>query len=194
MHNEPIHVLLADDDEDDRNIFVTAFSELKIKTIIHVVKDGIELMEHLAKDGIKLPHVIFLDLNMSRKTGMECLSEIKQLQYLKDISIAIYSTSASEQDIEDTFVKGRWVCFGVRINQPNELTRQPNQSLRLQWIRPVSICVNVDLFVIRRSDSRGHLIKLTTRTLKGAASIKHLASDRVVIIVRDTLPIMIVFG
>ncbi len=132
MNNEPIHVLLADDDENDRNFFVTAFSELKIKTVIHVVKDGIELMEHLAQDGIKLPHVIFLDLNMPRKTGMECLNEIKKIQHLKDISIAIYSTSASEQDIEDTFVKGA----NVYIKKPSSfatLKKILKEVITLNW-------------------------------------------------------------
>jgi CheY-like chemotaxis protein len=118
MQNEPLHILLADDDEDDRSFFIDAFKEIKVKTQVQTVKDGVELMDYLSAPNAKLPHVLFLDLNMPRKTGMECLKEIKKIRTLKDIAIAIYSTSASEQDIEDTFVKGA----NIYIRKPNSFS------------------------------------------------------------------------
>lgn len=118
MQTESIFVLLADDDVDDRLFFKEAFEEIKIKTEVQIVKDGMELMELLTKPGIKLPHILFLDLNMPRKSGMECLKEIKEMDQFKDIAIAIYSTSASEQDIEQTFVNGA----NVYIKKPNDFS------------------------------------------------------------------------
>jgi CheY-like chemotaxis protein len=115
MENAPLHILLADDDADDRLLFIKAFSELKIKTIIHTVNDGVELMEYLTKKNAVLPHIIFLDLNMPLKNGLECLKEIKSNKKLKDISVAIYSTSASEKNIEETFYNGA----NVYIQKPN---------------------------------------------------------------------------
>jgi CheY-like chemotaxis protein len=116
MTNQPIYVLLADDDEDDRLFFMDAFEEIKIKTVVQMVNDGQELMDHLIKPDIVLPDVLFLDLNMPRKTGMECLNEIKNIERLKNVAIAIYSTSASEEDIEETFVKGA----NVYIKKPKD--------------------------------------------------------------------------
>lgn len=116
MQNEPTHILLADDDADDRLFFKDAFDEIKIKTVVSMVNDGVELMEYLVRPGIILPHVLFLDLNMPRKTGMDCLKEIKQIDRLKDIAIAIYSTSSSEDDIEETFVNGA----NVYIKKPSD--------------------------------------------------------------------------
>ena len=58
----------------------------------------------------------FLDLNMPRKSGMDCLLEIKNIEHLKDIPIAIYSTSASEEDIEETFVPGA----NIYIKKPSD--------------------------------------------------------------------------
>lgn len=116
MKNDIIHVLLADDDEDDRNFFKDAFKEIKISTDVKLVKDGVELMEYLNKPDIVLPHILFLDLNMPRKNGLECLREIKKIDRLKHIAIAIYSTSASEADIEETFVKGA----NIYIKKPND--------------------------------------------------------------------------
>jgi CheY-like chemotaxis protein len=67
LENDPLHVLLADDDETDRLIFKEAFEELKIKTIVHTVNNGEQLMDYLNKKDSHLPHLPFLDLNMPRK-------------------------------------------------------------------------------------------------------------------------------
>ena len=132
MQKKPIHILLADDDEDDRLFFKEAFEEIKINTSVKTVNDGVELMKHLTQDGAQLPHILFLDLNMPRKTGMDCLLEIKRLEHLKDIAIAIYSTSSSETDIEETFVQGA----NVYIKKPsdfNALNKILEQVITINW-------------------------------------------------------------
>lgn len=111
-----MHILLADDDEDDRLFFVDAFKELKINTKVDVFTDGVELMNYLNKEGVVLPHILFLDLNMPKKNGLECLDEIKSNEKFSEIAIAIYSTSSSEEHIEETFVKGA----NVYIQKPND--------------------------------------------------------------------------
>jgi len=132
MSKEPIQILLADDDEDDRLIFKEAFDEIKIDTKVSLVNDGVELMDYLLDKGNPLPHILFLDLNMPRKTGLDCLLEIKQLEHLKDIAIAIYSTSASDMDIEETFVQGA----NVYIKKPsdfNTLKKILEQVIANNW-------------------------------------------------------------
>ena len=114
MQNGTVQVLLADDDEDDRLLFRDAFNEIKIKTNVNTVNDGVELMKILNQKNSLLPHILFLDLNMPRKTGMECLLEIKNTGNLKDIPIAIYSTSASEEDIEESI--GTCYCHQLAIS------------------------------------------------------------------------------
>lgn len=116
MENEPLYILLADDDASDRLLFKEAFKELKLKTLVQTVNDGEELMDHLEKEETSLPDLIFLDLNMPRKSGLECLKEIKSSEKLKGISIAIFSTSATERDVEDTFCNGA----NVYIQKPND--------------------------------------------------------------------------
>lgn len=118
MNQSPLHVLLADDDEDDRMIFKDALEEIRIRTRLTLVKDGIQLMEYLQQDDCDYPGIVFLDLNMPRKGGIECLREIRNDKKLKNLSVAIYSTSASESDIEDTFIKGA----NVYIKKPNDFT------------------------------------------------------------------------
>ena len=116
MNNEPFHILLADDDEADRLLFTEAFSVLKIKTIVHTVNNGIELMEWLNMKNLHLPLFLFLDLNMPRKNGLQCLKEIRSNAKLKDVFIAIYSTSDNEKDMEETFNNGA----NVYITKPSD--------------------------------------------------------------------------
>ena len=106
MEKAALKILLADDDEDDRLLFKDAFNELKIKSIVNTVNNGKQLMGYLAKNNADLPHLIFLDLNMPYKNGLECLKEIRSSKKFNEISIAIYSTSASEHDIGETFRNG----------------------------------------------------------------------------------------
>ncbi len=132
MNKEHTKILLADDDEDDRLIFTDAFKEIKIKTKVNVVKDGNELMSFLKGPDNDLPDVLFLDLNMPCKSGMECLAEIKSDNRLIDMAIVIYSTSASETDIEETFVKGA----NVYLQKPNDfdvLKKLLSEVIVINW-------------------------------------------------------------
>ncbi|MEP5255444.1 MAG: response regulator [Winogradskyella arenosi] len=118
MNKEYINIALADDDEDDRFFFTEAFEELKIKNRVSTYKDGIELMAHLEATDL-LPDLLFLDLNMPKKSGIECLKDIKANAKFSDIVIAIYSTSSSEEDVEKTFVLGA----NIYIKKPNDFEK-----------------------------------------------------------------------
>ena len=119
MTTEYINICLADDDEDDRLFFTEAFDELKINTKVQTFNDGVALMDYLNDDDSILPNVLFLDLNMPKKNGVECLLEIKQNKKLNDIAIAIYSTSSSEDHIEETFINGA----NIYIKKPNDFEK-----------------------------------------------------------------------
>lgn len=103
MEREPLHILLADDDEGDRLLFTEALSELQSESIVHTVNNGIALMEWLNMDDNHLPDIVFLDLNMPRKDGLSCLREIKSDKKLKNIFVAIYSTSDTDKDKREAF-------------------------------------------------------------------------------------------
>jgi len=89
----PFNILLADDDVDDYTFFKEALKDFPLATNLTWLHNGEELMQHLANEATEIPDILFLDLNMSRKNGFECLSEIKLNERLKDLPIIIYSTS-----------------------------------------------------------------------------------------------------
>ncbi len=120
MESPIVHILLADDDETDRLLFVEAFEELKIKTTVNTVNNGAELISYLSDNPENLPHLIFLDLNMPRKNGLECLAEIRSNMNFNEIPVAIYSTSNTTKDIEDTFNSGANIYI-TKSSDYNEL-------------------------------------------------------------------------
>lgn len=132
MNQNKIHVLLADDDEDDRLFFMDAINQLTLQTIVHSVKDGEELMVWLRDKSNPRPHVVFLDLNMPKKGGIECLEEIKSCPHLKELSVAIYSTSSSQKDIEDSFVLGANIYI-KKPNDFNELKKALSKVISMNW-------------------------------------------------------------
>lgn len=147
MREDYTYVVLADDDEDDRSFFVEAFEELKIQTKVGIFKDGVTLMEALNLADTILPNILFLDLNMPKKSGLECLKEIKSNIRFKDIAIAIYSTSASEEDIENTFVLGA----NIYIKKPssfNILKKILSNVVTMNWQYHTS-GLNKDNFLLR---------------------------------------------
>lgn len=114
MNNEPFKILLADDDENDRLLFSDALKELKINTNLKMVNDGIELMHYLSMHQQDMPQLLFLDLNMPKKNGFECLKEIRN-NYGNKLNIVIFSTSIYDKHVEETFLNGA----NVYMNKPN---------------------------------------------------------------------------
>lgn len=147
MQIDHINIALADDDEDDRMFFKDAFDELKINTVVSTHCDGEELMQYLHQPNTVLPNILFLDLNMPKKNGFECLLEIKKEIKFNNIAIAIYSTSSSEVDIENTFVHGAHIY----IQKPSDfatLKKILNEVVTINWQYHTS-GLNKDNFLLR---------------------------------------------
>jgi len=103
------NIFLADDDADDRMFFEDALNQLPIPTQLTLSNDGLELMSNLET---VVPDVIFLDLNMPRKNGFQCLKEIRNTTKLKDIPIVIFSTTVNEDAVNKTYQLGAnyYIC------------------------------------------------------------------------------------
>ena len=71
-----LKILLADDDSDDCDLFKTALDELKVNANLIIVNNGEQLITTLKKSEAHYD-IVFMDLNMPRKNGFECLLEIK---------------------------------------------------------------------------------------------------------------------
>lgn len=105
MSRSQVPILVADDDEEDRQLIKDALKESRLLNEIRFVKDGEELMQVLLSDA-PLPGLILLDLNMPKKDGREALKEIKNNPRLKQIPVVVLTTSKAEEDIYRTYNLG----------------------------------------------------------------------------------------
>ena len=145
--NKPHHnLLLADDDVDDCSFFEDALEDLPISATLTIVNDGVELMNFLSTKSGSLPGALFLDLNMPRKSGFECLSEIKSIELLKDLPVIIFSTSLNIEVVDLLYQKGaqdyirkpgeynklkQVILDAVNLTSENKITQPPRDKFIL---------------------------------------------------------------
>lgn len=106
MSLKHLNIVLADDDVDDCLFFKEALIGLLFTTHLVTVTDGERLMEMLTAEINPMPDVIFLDLNMPRKNGFECLSEIKLNSKLKLLPVIVFSTSFEQEVVNLLYQNG----------------------------------------------------------------------------------------
>ncbi|MEP6682715.1 MAG: response regulator [Parafilimonas sp.] len=114
--------LLVDDDLDDVSLFKEVLQEVNPSIDFVSAADGQEAMTILKQHQTNFPDVIFLDLNMPRMDGKQCLTEIKRDPQLQRIPVIMYTTSCQSKDIEETMLKGA-ICF---ITKPSNLKELKN--------------------------------------------------------------------
>lgn len=128
----PKRILLAEDDEDDFILFREALNAYEAPVHLEWVKDGEELMDLLKMNVTELPEMIFLDINMPRKNGFECLSEIRQNEDLQKLPVIIFSTSNDAAFISWMYNSGA----NLYLNKPtdfNDLKEKVKKVIATDW-------------------------------------------------------------
>lgn len=95
-----LQILLADDDSDDCLLFREALAELPGAANLTIKSNGELLLRHLQNNQSELPQVLFLDLNLPRRNGLQCLQEIKKNPCFSILAVIIFSTTADEEMVD----------------------------------------------------------------------------------------------
>ena len=119
MMNEKIFMII-DDDADDRTFFKEALKGMHPSYICLEANGGIEALQQLRK-AKKLPNFIFLDINMPRMDGRECLKELKKDAKFTHIPVIMYSTSFTDKSIADF----RKLGASSHLNKPSDIKKLP---------------------------------------------------------------------
>lgn len=116
--NKSIVCLLIDDDQDDREIFSMALEEVDQEIKCIMANNGITALNTLRSGNALVPDYIFIDLNMPKMNGLECLQEIQKLSHLREALVFMYSTSV------DDYVLQKSIALGARefIVKPTGIT------------------------------------------------------------------------
>lgn len=90
--NKRITCMLIDDDIDDQELFAHALKHLDVSVDFVTANDGVHAIEKIRTDSNFNPYFIFIDVNMPRMNGIECLVEIKKISKVKNTPVYLYST------------------------------------------------------------------------------------------------------
>jgi CheY-like chemotaxis protein len=145
-----VPILLADDDEEDRDFTREALRGAGVANDMRFVVDGQDLMDYLKREGnyadssvdAPRPGVILLDLNMPKKDGREALAEIKTDEDLRTIPVVALTTSSDEQDVIHTYALGvnsfitKPVTFAGLVEAMRTLQQYWFQLVELPYVQP----------------------------------------------------------
>lgn len=93
---------LIEDDMDDQEIFLMALKAVNKDIECVIANDGIEGLRMLRDDTLYIPDYIFIDVNIPKMNGMQCLPEVKKIRHLKDAELIMFSTSSDPKNIEES--------------------------------------------------------------------------------------------
>ena len=125
--------MIIDDDKDDRFFFKEALTEMLSSVKCLEANSGIEALELLRK-AAQLPNFIFLDINMPRMDGYECLKELKKDEKLKNIPVIMYATSFTEESIDQLHKLGA----SSYLHKPTDMNKLPAQIFEA-FRRPIKL-------------------------------------------------------
>ena len=123
---------IADDDQDDLELFIKALKEIDDSCFCITANNGEDALHKLENEKNHPPDIIFLDLNMPKVNGRQCLKEIKLKEALRHIPVIIYSTSAERKDIQETTDLGA-AFFMQKPNRFIELRNSLFQIISHNW-------------------------------------------------------------
>lgn len=112
---EPLKIILAEDDKDDQELFIDALEAAEVPSELTTVKNGQELVDTLKDKSEPNPDMIFIDIDMPVKAGIQALEEIKTDDELKDIPAVMLSTWNHPSDVEESLKKGA----DLYVQKPN---------------------------------------------------------------------------
>ncbi len=126
-----LNILFVDDDADELYLFNEALEQSAITVNVMRAKDGQQVIEMLNTQNH--PDIIFLDLNMPYKDGMETLSEIKNDLKLNHIPIIIFSTSKNPQYISNCYNIGA-TFYVVKPESFDDITKIVRKVFSISWM------------------------------------------------------------
>jgi CheY-like chemotaxis protein len=133
MKQQPIDILLVDDNPDDVELALYALRRNQLANHIHVVNDGVEALDFLFCEGeysdrqcAQKPKLILLDLKMPRVDGLEVLKAIRENPQTAGIPVVILTTSKEDRDLVESYRLGvnSYIVKPVDFEQFSDVVRQ----------------------------------------------------------------------
>ncbi len=112
--NEVVDILLIEDDPRDVELTIEVFRRVKVANHINVVRDGAAALDLLLgpsspamrRPGNNLPHLILLDLNLPKISGMEVLRRLKADERTRSIHVIVLTVARKEEHMREAVQLG----------------------------------------------------------------------------------------
>jgi len=108
--NEPISILLVDDDADCRLLIRDAIAECKVSNKVFEVENGHEALAFLSGKGEFVnkprPGLIYLDIEMPGMDGQETLKRIRANPDLREVPVVMMTGVADEAQMKLAAING----------------------------------------------------------------------------------------
>lgn len=123
-------ILLAEDDEDDKELIKLAFEEVSAGQSLYFASNGQEALDYLIRLQEKdLPCLIVLDLNMPVLNGIQTLEALNKMPKFKNIPKIVFTTSDSDEDKIRCLSKGA-SDYVVKPSNLREIMKTVENMLR----------------------------------------------------------------
>ena len=127
-----MNILLADDDADDRALFMQALYQVDKDIHCYTVSDGYQALKFLEDTANPVPNFIFLDLRMPKIDGRKCLAKIREDKRLVKTPVIIYTTSTDVRDATELMGDGA-THFISKPTNPEEIYFLVSQAINERW-------------------------------------------------------------
>jgi PAS domain S-box-containing protein len=103
----PLQILVVEDSKADFVLLEAALGEGKVACQLHHVLDGEDAIQFLDRQGpykeAPRPDLLFLDINLPRKSGYDVLSHMRKNPALADIPVFMLTASDAEKDLRKSY-------------------------------------------------------------------------------------------
>ena len=130
------NIWLADDDPDDRELFEDVLREVLPLCQLSTFHDGDELMKALTPSY--KPEILFLDINMPKKNGLDCLVEIRAQRHFSRLPIVIFNSARESRFMDSSYGYGANLYF-AKPSSFNEHISDLSRLLKMDWDDPLTI-------------------------------------------------------
>jgi DNA-binding response OmpR family regulator len=106
MKGKKIECMVIDDDRDDQEIFQLCVDRLEKDIYCTLCDNGVEALSYLSINENYIPGYIFLDVNMPKMNGIDCLKELRRIDRLNGTIIFMYSTTSESSTLAEALKSG----------------------------------------------------------------------------------------
>ncbi|HEY3755504.1 MAG TPA: response regulator [Opitutaceae bacterium] len=135
----PRTLLLVEDNEDDLFFMRRAIAAAGVDLPLHVAETGQVAIDYLSgvngyadRDKHPMPFLVFLDLKLPQKSGLEVLAYVRSRPELRALLVLILTSSREESDVQKAYTLGAnsFLVKPPNGSQLNELMK----LVRAYWL------------------------------------------------------------